>query len=370
MNNDLIRTNAALNSYESSHGKTILTSTPQYVTIGTHYRCNADCVFCLGGDYPHFTLAIYKDLFEKKMGHVLRNANHVGFCGFGETLLMPGIEEFLDHLNATLPDNDKAFTTNGIALTDGVCQRLTDGKYSLMISLHASHRALHEQITRTKAFDTIIERLGKLVALKKRKGTSPSINLVFLLTRLNTHDLPAFVEKAKSWGADCVTCNYINIYEPEQLRLSSFFDQQAANEAIDRACEAAKRLDISFNHPPKFMPHEKKQGGPACSNPWDFFYVETQGSVNPCCFAGNHIGYLTTDDFETIWNGAGYTRLREGLVNGNIHTWCRLCYNFDRNNVNDIRSHITFRPETQKKILEYLRAHRDEFPLPDSMLCV
>lgn len=370
MSNDLVRANTALNLYEGRNGKTILQSTPQYVTIGTHYRCNADCVFCLGGDYPHFTLQIYKDLFEKKMGHVLRNANHVGFCGFGETLLMPGIEEFLDHLNATLPDNDKAFTTNGIALTDSVCQRLTDGRYSLMISLHASNRELHEKITRTKAFDRIIENIRKLVALKKKKSASLSINLVFLLTRLNSDDLPAFVVKAKEWGADCVTCNYINIYEPEQLKLSSFFDQYSANDAINRARETARRIDISLNHPPQFIAHEKKQDGSACCNPWDFFYVETQGSVNPCCFAGNHIGYLTTDDFETIWNGEGYTRLREGLVSGNIHTWCRFCYNFDRNNVNDIRSHITFRPETQKKILDYIREHRDEFPLPDAMLNV
>ena len=81
---DQKKENSVLNSYEIATGKIKLISTPQYVTIGAHYSCNAKCVFCLGGDFPSFDLKIYKELFEKKLGEVLKRADHIGFCGFGE----------------------------------------------------------------------------------------------------------------------------------------------------------------------------------------------------------------------------------------------------------------------------------------------
>ena len=41
---------------------------------------------------------------------------------------MPGITEFLDCINKTLPDNTKVFNTNGIPLNDEICEMLNEGK--------------------------------------------------------------------------------------------------------------------------------------------------------------------------------------------------------------------------------------------------
>jgi len=51
--------NRLLSGMELDNGKRILKSTPQYVTIGAHFRCNARCIFCLGGDYPDFSLDVF-----------------------------------------------------------------------------------------------------------------------------------------------------------------------------------------------------------------------------------------------------------------------------------------------------------------------
>lgn len=360
---DRVEDNTFANNFERDAKKTLLTSTPRYVTIGAHYGCNARCVFCLGGDYPRFTLQVYRELFEQKMLPVLKNAEHIGFCGFGEILLMPGIEGFLDHINATLPDNTKVFTTNGIALTSPVCEKLTDGRYSVLISLHASRRELHEKITGTKTFDTVLQNIRNLARLKRSKQRPTHVNLIFLATTLNIDDLPDFVRLAKALEADRVTCNHLSIFEPEQFKLSCFFAQEKTNRAFDEAERVADQLGMDLGLPLRFGRHTKREGEIPCHDPWNFFYVETQGSVNPCCFSGDHIGYLNKSDFESIWNGPGYTRLREGLVTGNIHTWCRHCYRYDPNNINDIRSHITFRPETQQRLLQFLQEHQDEYPL-------
>jgi Radical SAM superfamily. len=356
--------NALLNELETKARKTALRSTPLYVTIGSHYGCNAKCLFCLGGDYPAFTFERYTELFEKKMGHVLQNASHAGFCGFGETLLMPGIGKFLDHVNLTLPGVQKVFTTNGSPLKPDLCDQLAEGRYAVIVSLHAANAALHKHLTRTDLFDTIVRQVKYLTALKRRKGDDLHINLAFLAMTENIDNLPEFVRFARYVDADRVSVNYLTIFDPVHAPLSCFFQQERTKAAFAAAEEKADKFGITLALPPKFCQESYAPGD--CRDPWNFFYVETQGSVNPCCFAGNHIGYLDKDDFETIWNGPGYTSLRDGLRTGDIHTWCRHCYRFKAENVNDIRSHITFRPETQKRMLEYFKEHRNEFPLPQT----
>jgi MoaA/NifB/PqqE/SkfB family radical SAM enzyme len=364
-----------LNNREFQERKKILDSTPQYVTIGAHYGCNARCLFCLGGDYPPFSLDVYRNFFEPKLGNVLSRARFVGFCGWGEVLLMPGIGEFLDHINRTLPGVGKVFTTNGIALTEKISDKLLEGTYfdrsdvdpySILVSLHASNPQLHAYLTGTKAFERITRQIRYLTEQRKTRDARAHVRLIFIMTVINIGDLPSFVALAEQLGADEISCNYLSVFEPEQLKYSCFFQREKTNEMLARAEEMTRAMNVKISLPPLFGKHEK--GKDMCQDPWNFFYVETQGSVNPCCFAGDHIGYLNKDSFETIWNGEGYSSLRTGLVTGNIHQWCKYCYRFDPNNVNDIRSHITFRPETQPKILDYLRAHKDEFPIPEDQL--
>ena len=276
---------------------------------------------------------------------------------------MPGITEFLDYINKTLPDNTKVFNTNGIPLNDEICAKLNAGKYSLLVSMHASNAALHSSLTGTSKFDHIVDRIKKLVSIKKETKSNLHINLIFIVVNDNIADLSDFVAFAKGLGVGRVTCNYVTIYEPHQLKMSTFFNKEKTEDCFERALETAKKEGIDLILPPRFAKNKRKIDAPkpVCQDPWNFFYVETQGSVNPCCYAGNHIGYLDKQSFEEIWNGPGYTSLREGHMSGNTHFWCKYCMKYDNSNVDDIRSHITFRPETQKKILDYIAEHKNEF---------
>ncbi|NLB35264.1 MAG: hypothetical protein GX817_05560 [Elusimicrobia bacterium] len=340
----------------------ILSETPSYITIGAHYKCNADCIFCLGGDYPDFSLEFYKSFFEKKLLDVMRAADHVGFCGMGEVLLMPKLLEFLDYVNReSLPDVTKVFTTNGTPLKAAVREKLTDGKYSLIISLHASEPELHDFLLGKKSFDLIIENIKELVALKKKKNSNLHINLVFLMTRHNMDNLPDFIRFASEIGAERVTCGHITIFNIDQLKLSCFLEQDKTNRILDEARKVAEEVSMDISLPLYFG--EKDDSPQICDDPWNFFYTEVQGSVNPCCNAGNHIGYLNEDSFEDIWNGEGYIRLRRGFIEEKPYKWCRYCARYKKSNINDIRSHVTFRPETRKEIMDYLEKNTD-IPLP------
>jgi len=366
--NELIKENQLRNNFEMMQGKMDLKSTPPYVTIGAHYKCNAHCTFCLGGEFPKFNLDIYKKLFESKLSNVLRNAVNVGFCGMGEILLLPEIEDFIDYVNDTIPSASKVFTTNGIALNSRLCDKLSEGNYALLISLHAANNMLHRKLTGTYMYDEIIENIKYLSSLKS-KYSQLHLNLIFLMTTLNIENLPEYVRLGKTLGADRITCSYLTIFEPEQVKLSCYFMKERTEEIIKEAVDIAQRIGIELILPPRFnQPAGEKDKNHFCQDPWGFFYVETQGSVNPCCYAGNHIGYLNKSDFESIWNGNGYKRLRKGIVSGSVYSWCKYCCKFDPDNINDIRSHITFRPETQQKILNYLREHKNEYDVSEKEL--
>jgi len=347
-NGYLLKENSDLNEQEYLSGKTSLKSTPRGIGIGAHWRCNANCIFCLGGYPRFFDLRTYKQFFEKRLFQILSKAEFINLCGFGELLRMPHCEEFLDYINQTLPFSNKILTTNGTPLSKTINQKLTEGKYSLQISLHASEKRLHQMLTRIEAFDRIIEQTQNLLSIRK-SHQYPSVSLIFIINTLNIENLPEFVEFAAKLGVNSVIANYMTVYTPAQLKLSCFFKQEIANKMFGEAEKRAARFGLSLSLPPKFGGNGSKHI--RCPEPWQYLYVENEGSILPCCYAGAHIGYLYRDEFQEVWNGEFYKNLRRSLVEGEGFSWCRYCYKNKASNVNDIHSHISFRPDLQQKII-------------------
>ena len=346
---DLLQENSNLSEQEYQLGKISLESSPRGIGIGAHWHCNANCVFCLGG-YPRlFDLHTYKQFFEKRLSQILPKAEFINLCGFGELLLMPHCEDFLDYINQTLPFSNKIITTNGMPLSKTIDQKLTESQYSLQVSLHAPEKRLHRMLTRTEGFDRIIKQIQFLLSTRKNHQ-SPSVNLVFIINTFNIESLPGFVEFAAKLGADSVIANYMTIYTPAHLKLSCFFKQKVTINMFRQAEERAAKFGLALSLPPKFGSNGSKY--PRCSDPWQYLYVETEGSILPCCYAGAHIGYLYRDEFQEVWNGEFYKHLRESLVEGKESGWCKYCYKNKPSNVNDIRSHVSFRPDLQRKILK------------------
>jgi len=344
--------NLLLNDFEYALGKIDLESTPEGVGIGAHYGCNARCIFCLGGKPKLFSLERYKDFFEPRLGPVISKARYINFCGFGELLLMPDIEKFLDYVNEKIPKVNKIYTTNGTPLINNeVLTRLTKSKSVIEISLHASHNQLHRLLTKLNTFDQIVAGIRQLVSMRKRKE-HPAIVLVFLVNTLNIESLPDFVELAASLGVDEVICNYLTVFHYAHLKLSCFFKQELTNINFKKAEEVAQKLNMPIKLPPRFGIKSQTNKTHLCSAPWKYFYVENEGSILPCCYAGDHIGYLDQADFETFWNGTPYKWLRKSLIEGPIHEWCKYCYKHNSQNVNDIRSHVSSRLDFRDKILK------------------
>jgi MoaA/NifB/PqqE/SkfB family radical SAM enzyme len=342
-----------LNDFEYNIGKIHLGSTPEGVGIGAHYNCNAKCIFCLEGKPKLFSLERYREFFEPRLSRIISKARYVNFCGFGELLLMPDIEKFLDHVNGGIPEVNKIYTTNGTPLLNKeVLIRLTKSKIALEISLHASNGKLHRVLTRLNIFEQITSGIKQLIASRKHREC-PHVVLVFIVNTLNIEDLPNFIKFAAELGVDEVACNYMSIFHHSHLKLSCFFKQEISTDSFKEAEEVAHKVKMPLRLPPRFgLSGQAAVLKNICSDPWKYFYVENESSVLPCCFAGDHVGYLDEVDFETIWNGFYYKNLRSCLSSQNPGEWCRYCYKYRSENVNDIRAHINFRPGFRDKILK------------------
>ena len=76
-----IKFNNLLNKFELLKGKKILKSVPTTIGVGAHFFCNANCIFCLGGNYPSFSFDRYKNFFEDKLSRILEKTLNVDFHG-------------------------------------------------------------------------------------------------------------------------------------------------------------------------------------------------------------------------------------------------------------------------------------------------
>ena len=357
--------NIELNEKEFSDRALVLESTPRFVTLGTHWKCNAACIFCQQDNLPAFHPDIYKSLFEEKLGTALRGAEKISFVGFGEILLMPGIAEFLDKINGLLPDTWKIFTTNGSPLTPELDERFLSGSYSLQISLHAPFAALHQEITRLKNFNEIAGNIRRLSSLREQRQRQKRlhISLVCVLNEKNIDYLPAMAAFASGLGVQELRCEYMTVFRPELVPLSCFFFQKRTNRALAAARELAPKLreaGLELKFPPSFgdknasKPYESGQQGAQeiCDDPWRHIYVEAQGTALPCCFWGSHAGDLNKQSFQELWNGPFYRNLRRTMASGNPLPECVNCVRRKGNSIDSFAGHITARGAGRTEILK------------------
>ena len=219
-----INFNRFLNSFEIKKGLKKLSSYPRYIGIGTHFFCNAKCIFCLGGKYENFNIDRYKKFFEEKLRNVLCNAEVVDFHGYGELLLMPGIDKFIKYINKSLPEQTKTIFTNGIALKNW---QFFNGKYNIVVSLHASNKNLHKRIVGVDSFDEVI---SNIINLKKQKNVN--VTICSVLNKLNINDTENFVRLCAKLKVKNIILKYITIFDYKHFDLSVFMDRTNSDHNI------------------------------------------------------------------------------------------------------------------------------------------
>jgi MoaA/NifB/PqqE/SkfB family radical SAM enzyme len=346
-----VEQNSLLNNKELEERKIILESYPKSLFIQLDAPCNQDCLFCSRPEsYSHFELDKFKNSYLGKLETALCKAERINLTGSGELLFLPEAKEILEFFNS-YKYSEKMFATNGSSLTPKMVDFIagSENRYTIHVSLHASKKELHEQMTKSISYNAVKWNLEHLRKIARKNLT---VNFIFLATKVNIHDLPDFIKFAKEYNASAVIVYYNFIYRPDQKDISCYFIQDKTNLILDAAKQEAEKLNIRLVLPPKFG--NKETTSPMCTEAWSDLMINPRGDILTCDAAGDSNENLNGKEFMEVWNGKYYTDIRKKLSSGG-YSCSRYCFRANPSAINDLRSHTITRGKTEAEINEMLK---------------
>jgi radical SAM protein with 4Fe4S-binding SPASM domain len=175
---------------------------PNILAMSITSACNFRCIYC-------FNAASEKRLRNELTGaewcDVIEQARQLGVFQIlvtgGEPTLHPDLALILRKLKTS--DIDFKLFTNGGYLTDDLCELLAGA--SVQVSLDTADRRMHQQLTDTDTFETVIGNIERLV----KRGARVSVKSV--ITALNTEGLPELYRLCKKLGVELLSLDKFDV---------------------------------------------------------------------------------------------------------------------------------------------------------------
>jgi len=348
--------NEVLNKYEIRRGCDRLYSFPPNVSLCMTTTCNARCSFCVYDPADsRYNLGDAISIEQlSRMDWLKYVKTFAIWGGLGDSLIAPDFLKCFRWLRETHPHIKIGLTTNGQTLTREICEAFAEGLYEFNVSLNAATRETRERLMRTRHFEHICEMYRYLADLKqRRRSATPRMLISMVVTRGNMHEAPAFVDLAKSLGAEQVTfAPYITLALDGKRELdpteSPYFDRENADLFFDAAEARGEKLGMAVIRPLPFRHKDPNisfgtrsltKSDDLCSTPWTMcsLGVDQDGRRQMifCCSGFNYEIYydknnLATDGFMEIWNGPVARFFRRTARGVGINPVCSYCKTIDR----------------------------------------
>lgn len=320
------------------------TKGPVHVELDLTDRCNVACYFCNQQDLrtkESIPLPKLTDLIDELAEGGLKS---VRLSGGGDPLFHRDVLNVIDYLQTknVIVDN---LTTNGVALTTEVAQRLVANQArEVIFSLNAVNSADYARMMQVKPalFDKVLDNIRNLVAIR---GDSifPSIVVQFLLDKRNVHQLIEMYELGVELAPDRVGINAVLEIPNERIDQKLLLERADRDLAMPLVDEILRRdkdrgiLQIDFaidgwnemlwvvrdrvgtpahNAYPQAPAFKNENGG--CFFAWYTAAITGNGDIRPCCLLlspnveplGNvHDGQTFTEH----WNGPAFTQMRDEM---------------------------------------------------------
>lgn len=335
------RANETLNKNEYAEGRLRLKSLPHALQLESTTKCNFACLTCSKGYDPYYA----EDLASPVLAVVRRDLmpvnTHLSITGFGEPTLAGNFDEILD---MGLRNGSRVqFVTNLALLDFRRLERLTSHPVEVIISIDGATPETFDTIRAGGSFALTLEKLAMIRKLRDIRLSHfvSHFSFHFVALRRNVHELPDVVRLAHRYGIEHVgVLDYIdngNEFDRESLR----HDPALAARWYAEARRVATQLGVPLRLPPGHEPRPVGDGQtprrtwrlfsapgriPAkCWSPWSEPYIDTSGTVRPCCMSSHALGHLSRAPFASIWNGWRYRLLRWRIHSPLPPVYCRAC---------------------------------------------
>jgi len=308
--------------------------------IASTSRCNIKCRTC----YLHFIGAKFEDMkpevYERVRRELLPGLQEVCLSGAGEPFVAPIFYQMLDDTLAM--GKRVTVTTNGTIIRTDYLERLIRAPSVLAVSIDGTTAEVMDHIRPHAGLDRVLEFMKTVKELMDHSAHPAfEFQISFVITRSNVEQLTDCVELAHRYGIRTVA-------------FSSFLtggrtDEFARRESLmnrpeevlphwERACKRGIELGVAVSpvvfdcrdrpdeERHRYQPtlYDAKGRIRHCPIPWWNTYIETDGSIRPCCVFPI-VGNIMEQPFREIWNGPKYRALRRTVNTPNMPEYCKQC---------------------------------------------
>ncbi len=297
---------------------------PHHCYIEVSSRCNLECVFCIR---PHIRSRAGRDMSVDEFAAILANLGIgdgfepiVTLLGMGEPFMNRCLIPILEHAKTRYPQLPLSFFTNFTLPNPQEIESLVEiAVDEVIVSIECFEPEDYRKFRRGGVYERVIRNIDLLnEARNSRHSHKPACAIGFVLTRETCAYMSEAVEFAARNGMYRVyfMCCY---YLSNDARSLMNFEGDAFRNAYAEASEIGRRagVEIQFTGP---RAYEYRR----CSTPFDFTYIAVDGTVFPCCFTMIDpdlerwkMGNLTSESFDSIWNGVKFGDFRRLIDSGN-----------------------------------------------------
>jgi len=279
---------------------------PLSVSLNISNKCNNYCPLCMGSKGLDESIIPLDRIFEIVAQLKDAGIRAIGLGGGGDASCHPQLAEVIAHISSC--GIDVALYSNGGFLTDEMSDAIVKHCSWIRISLDADGPELYE-ITHGISgdmFDKVVDRIGKMVSLRRQTGSPLVISTGYLLGPHTVHGVYGAAELSKQLGVD-------------HIRIRPFYAgggyRSFAEEDIDALLQEVSRCLVL----------QDETFAVSCpTNRWEWLsldrsprnygrcyghnfstIISANQKIYPCCYYENNedycLGDLTKNSFREIW---------------------------------------------------------------------
>lgn len=293
---------------------------PQYLAIRLTSKCNLHCCFC---DRASVKVTDFDFNNIRKLDNSIRYAKTIDLTGVGEPFMYPYFNEALDYIYSLNPSHSLInITSNGSMLSFQKAQKLNGHLNQFVISLNAASESTYQRDIKngnfTRTLASVADFMSGLGADERKK-----VDLHFVAHADNFMEIADFVALADSLGIKSVSVWPMLVTASEQFPKTLLSVRKEYSAVITYAKILANKLGVTLSA--RSFGCETIGSYASCHQPFNVCVVNEDGTVSPCCNAGElRMGSIKDSDFESIWFGKLYQDFR----NNREQVVCRRCTSF------------------------------------------
>lgn len=320
---------------------------PWTLSLFPTYRCNLTCRICWKRSFDE-PLAASDEVSDDRLLKLVAEAAALDvrqwvIGGGGEMMLRGDLvmrlcaEVRAQGMNGVLQSNGTRFTA------DHLESLVKLGWTYLDISLDGPNAAINDAIRSEGSFDQILSTIRRLNEIKEKHGaTSPVVNLVTVMTRLNWDTVEDMVSAAHDLGCGSVNLVSLILYGDATKRFALEDAQKAAlPDRVGRAQQLANRFGITTNFAAYLQSvrgetpaalqlfsaaEDSLSSRTMCFEPWLSLVIMPAGHAGPCCtFWDPGADTIRDRSLREVWLGPYMQELRRRILQGGPPGYCANC---------------------------------------------